>query len=179
MEGGQYDDDMNSLTQQWWAHFSEMTPGPKDLVVFDIDDTVLSSYLEMKSIGFGYILKETEEFQENATAPVIPETQMLYNNLQKKGFQIVFLTGRRDTLRNATAANLELRGLVGYVDLILREPLEYNLTAQDYKSARRAELASGPHNWNIVGTIGDQWSDISGENVGYRMKVINYCYFLP
>jgi len=32
--------------------------------------------------------------------------------------------------------------------------------------------------YNIVGAIGDQFSDITGNNVGYAMKVINYCYII-
>lgn len=44
MGSGKYDDDMNALTETWWAYFSKRPAGLNDMVIFDIDDTVLSSY---------------------------------------------------------------------------------------------------------------------------------------
>lgn len=174
--GGQYDDDMNALTAQWWAYFKGRAVGPNDTVVFDIDDTVLSSYPEMVSLDFAYIAKFDQEFQEAANASAIPQTQLFYNQLLEKGYKIVFLTGRREPSRPATKLNLERQKFGTYSELILRAEDEYALTAQVYKSNERAELVK--KGYKIVGAIGDQWSDISGNNVGYRMKVINHCYYI-
>lgn len=92
------------------------------------------------------------------------------------GYTIVFLTGRNNNVENATIANLHQQGFVKYERLISRLPQEYHLTAYEYKSARRARLAQ--EGFNIVGCIGDQLSDINGDNAGYRMKVPNYCYYI-
>jgi len=110
----------------------------------------------------------------NATA--IPQTKQFYLQLLELGYNVAFITGRRDTQRNATVGNLHNEGFTNYVTLILREPSEYSLSAFAYKSARRKQLAE--EGWEIVGSIGDQLSDIDGDYAGYRMKVPNPCYYI-
>lgn len=173
---GLYDDDLSKLTSQWFTTFKLAAPGPNDTVIFDVDDTVLSNYEEMQRSDFGYIPKFWDEWvlSENATA--IPQTRQFYQSLLAEGYKVIFLTGRRDLMYNATAANLEKQGFYEYEMIITRDPHEYALTAYDFKSRRRAALAK--QGWNIVGSIGDQLSDIDGNFAGLRMKVPNYCYFV-
>lgn len=45
--------------------------------------------------------------------------------------KVAFLTGRQEPQRNATALNLQRRGLIQYETLILRSEGEYNMTAQE------------------------------------------------
>jgi len=48
---GMYEDDLSDSVDRWQKHFTNRTVGPKDLVVFDIDDTVLSNYPTMVAHG--------------------------------------------------------------------------------------------------------------------------------
>jgi len=174
---GQWADDQNLLLAQWLAFFNGRSPvGKKDAVVFDVDDTVLSTYSEMIAQDFGYIPKLNNKSVTAAAYPPIAETQMLYNQLLNLGYKIIFLTGRRDYNLAPTKLNLQRANFPAYEMLIVRSPSQYNLTALDFKSGMRAQLVA--QGYSIIGTIGDQWSDIDGNNSGYRMKVVNPCYFI-
>jgi predicted secreted acid phosphatase len=127
-------------------------------------------------VDFGYIPKLWDEWLFSLNATAIPQTRQFYQNLVASGYRIVFLTGRNDYVQNATIANLAEQGFTIFDRLITRSPSEYKLTAYEYKSARRAQLSK--FGFNIVGSIGDQLSDINGDYAGYRMKVPNYCYYI-
>jgi len=174
---GQYDDDMSTLLSSWLLYWNNRSPvGKRDTVVFDIDDTILSTYPEMLDQDFGYIPKLNHDSVMAAAYPAIPETQMLYDRLVELGYKVVFLTGRRIDTVNATMLNLDRQGFSAYERLIVRMPDQFNMTAQVFKSQERTKLAK--EGYNIVGSIGDQWSDINGDFTGYRMKVINYGYYI-
>lgn len=49
--------------------------------------------------------------------------------------------------------------------------------AAEYKSARRTSFVV-EENYNIVGCVGDQWSDLQGPYTGFKVKIPNYLYFL-
>ena len=44
---------MNAAVQKWNAYFKGRKAGDKDAVIFDIDDTVLSTYPKMREMDFG------------------------------------------------------------------------------------------------------------------------------
>jgi predicted secreted acid phosphatase len=125
----------------------------------------------------GFIPKLWDDWVYSENASAIPQTRQFLQSLHQKGYKLIYITGRQDYLRNATVGNLEKQGLAFFEQLVLRNSSEYKLTAYDYKSARRAQLAA--QGWNIVGSIGDQLSDVDGDFAGLRMKVPNYMYFLP
>lgn len=50
--------------------------------------TTVISYLQMKNISFGYIAKKTIEYQNRASAPVIPQTEMLFHRLVGAGYKV-------------------------------------------------------------------------------------------
>lgn len=130
----------------------------------------------MSQNDFGFIPKFFDDWVLSQNASAIPQTRQFYQSLIKKGYKFIFITGRQDFLYNATAGNLEKQGMGTYEKLVTRIPSEYKLSAYDYKSARRAQLAA--EGWNIVGSIGDQLSDVDGDFAGLRMKVPNYMYFI-
>jgi len=179
-EGGEYDASLQYVVQNamWYAASLGQASGPKDAWVFDIDETSLSGYEEMKSIGFGYVPKLSHEWILSASAPAIQPTLQLYTQLQQQGFKIIFLTGRHWDEADATAQNLASEGFTKYETLIVRTPAESNMTATDYKSARRTDLVEN-QGYNIVGCVGDQWSDLNGPYAGFKVKLPNYIYYLP
>lgn len=146
--------------------------------VFDVDETSLSGYEQMLSIGFGYVAKLNHEWILEASAPAIPQTLQLYKQLRAAGFKVIFLTGRSVDEADATALNLERAGFNGFETLITRQPSERNMTAVEYKSLKRSQLVE-KEGYNIVGCVGDQWSDLQGPYTGFKVKLPNYIYWLP
>lgn len=176
-ESGQYDRDVKRIITRTIKYFEGVEVVPNATVILDIDETLLSSFADQKSISFGYIPKLSHEWISKSDAPVIPETKRLYDYLVKRGFKIIFITGRKKPEYDSTVKNLKKHGIATFEKLILRERHETNITAEEYKSARRKKLTE--EGYKIVGCIGDQWSDLSGGYTGYQVKLPNYTYMIP
>jgi len=180
----QYQYELFQLTNTWTEYFSRLTPNPngRDVVIFDIDDTLLSNLRNILDTDFGHIPKLFDDWVLNATAPAINQTRTLLKYLKGRGFNVIAITGRPYTQEDATRVNF-LRWDIDpsiFSALIFRSAAEPSstMTATTYKSTRRMKLTT-EDNWNIVGCCGDQISDCAGGFAGYIMKLPNYCYFLP
>ena len=109
-------------------------------------------------------------------APAIPQVKELYNYLLAKGAKIIFLTGRNIPEYNVTYKNLKQEGFEVFDTLITQREYEYELSAQEFKSSKRKELTG--EGYEIIGTVGDQWSDLNGEYHGIQIKIPNYLYLI-
>jgi acid phosphatase len=110
------------------------------------------------------------------SAPVLPETQRLFQKLISLGIKPVFLTGRTEDQRAITVANLRRQGYSGWEKLLLK-PIGFKGTAIGYKSSARQKLQNA--GYVIVGNIGDQWSDILGAPEGARtFKLPDPIYYI-
>uniref|UniRef100_A0A0D6QTH6 Acid phosphatase n=1 Tax=Araucaria cunninghamii TaxID=56994 RepID=A0A0D6QTH6_ARACU len=152
----------------------------KDAWVFDVDETVLSNMPYYEDHGFG-----VEDFDENsfngwvdlAEAPALSASHRLYTHLIKLGIKVLFLTGRDEEQRNATAQNLIQAGYHSWEQLLLRGPDDKGKSAVLYKSERRSKIEQD--GFKIRGNSGDQWSDLSGYSVGDRtFKLPNPMYYI-
>jgi predicted secreted acid phosphatase len=148
-------------------------------VVFDVDETSLSSYCEMKHEDFGYIPELNNVWTVSPEAAVaIPGAVRLFNRAKAAGVSVFFITGRPDTQREATARNLEASGFHGWKRLDLRTPEEHHVSTIAYKSGRRGHIVA--EGYRIVLSVGDQWSDLSGDpKAETSVKLPNPFYFLP
>jgi len=173
---GRYDSDLWELVNIWYSQLLGYQSVVNRTVVFDIDDTVLANYPEMISTDFGYIPKIFDAWVQSANASAIQQTKWLYERALGEGFNIIFLTGRKDTQEAATRANLQRVGFTAFSQLITRTPSEYSLTAEQYKSQRRKDLEV--QGYKIIGCIGDQFSDCTGGSTMFEMKVPNFCYYI-
>lgn len=152
-------------------------PQQKLAVVFDIDETTLSNYEEMVNAGFAYDSKAFNAWVESAKAPAIPGTLRVFQEAQKLGVSIFFLTGRSESQRDATERNLHAQNFDNWQQLILRQPDQSSLTALAYKSAERAKIQS--QGYKIILNVGDQWSDLKGNpEAEYSVKYPDSFYFL-
>lgn len=176
-ECGQYDRDLEKVVNRAIKHFKKISIQHNATVIFDVDDTVLSDYADAKSISFGYIPKLSHEWVLCADAPAIPQAKRLYDYLVERGFKIIFLTGRKYDEYDATIKNLKDQGFLYFDKLIVREASEKNLSAFEYKTMRRKQLTQ--QGYKIVGSVGDQMSDLRGVMSGYKVKLPNYRYFIP
>jgi len=134
----------------------------KSAVVFDIDETALSNYEYTKEIGFGYVYKLWNEWQQKGIAPAIKDTKRFYDYLVLKNIHVIFITGRYAEVGEATKRNLIEQGYVKFDTLIIRSDSERKILAAEWKAAKREELVS--KGYNIIACIGDQWSDLVGGN---------------
>lgn len=175
-ESGKLCDERGKAINRALKHFKKVTVTDTAAVVFDVDDTVLSDYENEKTIAFGYIPKLSHAWILRADAPGIDQTKKLYDYLIDRGFHVIFLTGRHQDEYQATLKNLREEGFTIFDRVIVRSSNEKSLTAQEYKTERRRQLAA--EGYSIVGTVGDQWSDLCGAYSGYRVKVPNYRYII-
>ncbi len=175
-ESGQYSKDVRIVVDRALRHFKRVPVQENSTVVFDIDATVLSDYSIGNKISFGYVPELSHKWIMTASAHAIPETKELYDYLVKRGFHIIFLTGRHQAEYDVTVKNLKEQGFATFDKLILRSPREKDLTALIYKTAWRKKLTDeGAH---IIGTIGDQWSDHDGGYTEYKVKIPNVRYII-
>ena len=127
-------------------------------------------------MDFGYVPEQYDIWEKKGEAKGIKEVLELYNYLMEKGFHTIFITGRKLPSYKATKNNLVAEGFSGFDTLIVKTEDDFNKTALEYKSAKRTELTKS--GYNIVGTVGDQWSDLDGPFHGIQVKIPNYLYMI-
>ena len=171
----------------------------KPAVVFDIDDTALSTYDEetgtstITGSGFGYYgplwnywAYEVKEF------PAIAANLELAKYALGTGVDVFYVTGRREstatslnpstfattkvTIRTETIADLNAKGYTVADDahLYLRPTGDTNASVVPYKSGARASIEA--KGYDIVLNIGDQRSDLDGGHADRAFKVPNPMY---
>jgi acid phosphatase len=144
------------------------------VVIFDVDETALNNYGLAKQMDFGYVYDLNKKWNAELKAPAIKQVEGLYNFLIKRGFKVIFLTGRNSNEYNVTYKNLLQAGYSGFDTLITQREDEQNLKAEEFKSQKRTELVE--MGYNIIGTVGDQWTDLNGPYSGIQVKIPNYLY---
>lgn len=155
----------------------ESSPIPQNAAaIFDVDDTALSNYESSKQIGFGYLPSHWKTSMESGEAIAILQTKKFYDRLISKNIKVIFLTGREADDYAPTRRNLINRGYTKFDTLIVRTAAERKLPATSWKETKRKELTE--KGYNIIACIGDQWSDLSGEFTGVKIKLPNYLYLI-
>ena len=175
-ESGEFDRECAKIIDDAINRMDGIKLTGKPAVVFDIDETALSNYEYTKEIGFGYVYKLWDEWQQKGIAPVIKDTKRFYDYLISKNIHIIFITGRNAEVGEATKGNLLEQGYTKYDTLIIRSDSERKIPAAEWKAAKREELVS--KGYNIIACIGDQLSDFAGGNTGYKIKLPNYLYLI-
>ena len=173
-ESGGYDKELDEVIADAKQKFSKVEIKENSVVIFDVDETVLNNYGLAKQMDFGYVYDLNKKWNEELKAPAIKQTQDLYFYLLNRGFKIIFLTGRNSNEYDVTYKNLIQTGYTVFDTLITQREDEQNLKTQQFKSTKRAELAA--QGYEIVGNIGDQWTDLNGPYSGIQIKIPNYLY---
>ncbi|XP_073066094.1 acid phosphatase 1-like [Primulina eburnea] len=184
MLGKQYRRDCKAVADAAleYARSLNLTGDGKDIWVFDIDETTLSNlpYYARTDVQFGALPYNDTKFNEwvaEGVAPAIPAVRYLYNKLLTIGIKNVFLSGTNARFKEVRISNLHKVGYRSWEKIILKGEGDNGLSAVAYKSKRRTELVS--QGYRIVGNIGDQWSDLLGDNVGSRtFKVPDPMYYI-
>lgn len=143
---------------------------PKNaIVVFDIDDTLLSNQPFIEADG-AYILKRIIGFQRLAQLPLIDEQKAIYDWCVAHDVGVVMITFRCDTEYSTTVINLKEQGIDRWQKLVLfPSPCDYTATtAKAYKEKVRQKLVKD--GFYVLATVGDQYSDIEGKENGIPIK---------
>ena len=175
-ESGRYDEVLDEVIKNALEQFEKVEFKENSVVIIDVDETVLNNYGLAELMGFGYVYEMNKKWNAEMKATAIPQVKELYNYLLAKGASIIFLTGRNIPEYEVTYENLKVEGYTVFDTLITQREYEYELTAQEFKSSKRKELTE--EGYEIIGTVGDQWSDLNGEYHGKQVKIPNYLYLI-
>ena len=175
-ESGRFDEELDEVIREAKDKFSKVEFKENSVVIFDVDETVLDNYELAKEMGFGYVYKMNKEWNSEMKAPAIEAVKNLYDYLLARGFKIIFLTGRNYPEYEVTYKNLKQAGYTQFDTLITQREDELKLKATEFKSLKRVELTE--KGYDIVGTVGDQWSDLEGPDHGIKVKIPNYLYLI-
>jgi acid phosphatase len=194
---GNYDEDVGQVfdkalayVQQRVAESKQSTNEGKTLaVVLDIDETSLSNWSNLKANNFGFIKGGPCFLEPNlscgfdewilmGSAPAIPPALKFFNDVMKtRSVAVFFITGRRQSQRQATLSNLDSAGFQGFAELRTRRDDDHRKSAVEFKSAEREAIEA--EQYKIIASIGDQQSDLDGGTAECGFKVPNPFYFIP
>ena len=175
-ESGKFDDELNAVIEEAKEKFSTVQFDDNSVVIFDVDETALDNYKLAKMMGFGYVYEMNKKWNAEMKAAAIPQVKELYDFLLSKGAKVIFLTGRNFPEYEATYQNLKKEGYTVFDTLITQIGDEKKMKAHDFKSSKRVWLTQ--QGYEIIGTVGDQWSDLEGEYHGIQVKIPNYLYLI-
>lgn len=171
----------------WIAQADRHTDG-KPAIVLDVDDTTLSTYNYEVEQGFGYTPDSNAAYIASKTMPAVFGMPELADWAADQGVTVFYLTGRPESQRAASAANLAAVGYQPAADtdhFFLKNkanPPAYlscgaNCTTEQYKSGTRAHIES--EGYDIIANFGDQFSDLSGGYADKDFKLPNPMYYIP
>lgn len=142
-----------------------------DMIIFDIDEVCLCNLM-----NYGLDVKEFGNDKYNVFNGMIPlniQCKQLFEFMHSNNIKYSFITSRRDFMRELTIKNLELENIDNY-SYLFTCPDNYVGKISDFKETCRKTLVD--EGWNIVFTIGDQVSDISGKYTGIPFLIYNPFY---
>ena len=173
-ESGKYDEEMNEVIKDAKEKFNKVEVKNNLVVIFDVDETALNNYGLAIQMDFGYVYDLNKKWNEELKAPAIEQTKDLFYYLLNKGIKVIFLTGRNYTEYDVTYKNLIQAGYTEFDTLLTQREDEQSLKSLEFKSKKRTELTN--QGYEIIGTVGDQWTDLNGPYSGIKIKLPNYLY---
>jgi len=175
-ESGKFDKELDEVIDEVKSEFDKVDIKSNSVVIFDVDETALNNYGLAEQMGFGYVYEMNKKWNAEVKAPAIPQVKELYDFLLSKGVKAIFLTGRNFPEYEVTYQNLKSTGYSVFDTLITQIGDEKKMKAKDFKSSKRIWLTE--QGYEIIGTVGDQWSDLEGLYHGIQVKIPNYLYLI-
>lgn len=174
-ESGQYRQEVKEILGKATAELNKLRLYDSSVVIFDVDETALSNYEHIKSLDFGYINDDWNQYLLTSKAKAIEEVKDFYTWLKRKGIRTIFLTGRNRKHYDATYKNLVSEGYTDFDTLIVR-PDSSTAPAAVFKSVERLVLAN--MGYRIIACVGDQESDFATDNTGMKILLPDYLYLV-
>jgi acid phosphatase len=185
---GAYDRDVAAVLETARQYVEKRAPMvKKSAIVLDIDETSLSNWPEIQANDYGTFTGGPctlpagpcglTAWETSAQDAAIAPTLALFNAAKAKGVSVFFITGRSETIRAATEANLRSAGYDGWSALIMRPAGTSTPSAADYKAPERRKIAA--QGFTIIANVGDQPSDLAGGYAERTFLVPNPFYRIP
>ena len=152
-------------------------PPKKLAIVLDIDETSLSNYRYMVDRDFGGTNQQINHEIERGDAPALKPMLKFYRYAKSNNVAVFFVTGRRESQRQITATNLKQAGYTSWNGLYLKPNQYAKNSIIPYKSQARKLIEN--QGYDIVESIGDQYSDLKGGHTEKGFKLPNPYYYLP
>lgn len=175
-DDGHFEREMKQVIDDALVSFKNCTCGPNSAVVFDIDDTLLWYYPNIKTIQFGYVPAIFHQWAIHDNQPQVPHIKRLYDFFVKRGCKIILLSGVGPDNSDFVIRNVKHAGFTKADVIITRTREELKMTAAAYKTAHRKRLTE--QGYDIIASIGDQWSDLTGGYAQHTVKIPNYLYII-
>ena len=188
-DSGAYLTDLQLAAAPAVAWIDEQAPRvDRPAVVFDIDETAVSNWEAIKANDFGRVIDGPcttlpqgpcgwRAWDLRASSTVIAPTMEVFTAARDRGAAIFFITGRDESQRAATEANLRAIGYSEYAGLIMEPVGAHYASASDFKAPRRAELEA--QGYTIIANVGDQPSDLAGGFAERTYLLPNPFYRIP
>ena len=142
-------------------------------LVLDIDDTSLSNYECLREHGFQ---RSGSGCGGDGELPAIPQTLRLYRYARAHGVTVFFVTGRSETARAVTLANLRRAGYTGRRRLRMRPAGQPAQRRDGWKARVRRSIDR--RGYRVVVNLGDQRSDLDGGHALRAFKLPNPMYVI-
>lgn len=177
VDSGKYQEDIAAVAAEAQAWVEERVAkrkaGERLAIVFDLDETLLSNWSHMRSVGLGYVPSAwTAWVAEGRAAPIEPVRE-IYRAARRLGVEVIFLSGRHERDRAGTEKNLRAIGCDDYAGLFCK-PEASKETSAAFKTAARAKLEAEGR--VIIANVGDQESDLAGGHAEKTFKLPNPFY---
>lgn len=175
VESGAYDEELKAVAKSATAWLEERASrgGGKLAIVFDVDETLLRNWPQIRGEDFGYIPARWDNWVHETKAPAIEPVCDVFRAAKRLGIEVVLLTGRPERHRAPTTINLRTVGLGDFALMVCRPDGDRRSNADFKTEARRRLTEAG---YVIVANIGDQVSDLVGGNAERTFKVPNPFY---
>ncbi|MET9297341.1 HAD family acid phosphatase [Streptomyces sp. NPDC003077] len=160
----------------------------KPAIVLDMDDTTLLTYNYELQVGFHHTEQAQDAYLKSTDMEPVFGMNSLVNRAHKQGYEVFFVTGRKEAQRAWSVRNLKNVGYNVALDrkhVYLKDkqhPPAYlacgtKCSTVEFKSGTRKHIES--LGYNIVANFGDQYSDLNGGYADKTFKLPNPMYFLP
>jgi predicted secreted acid phosphatase len=178
---------IETKAEKYLAGKAKHDSGEKKAIILDVDDTSLSTYNYELETTFVYNPASNAQYIATKTMPAVFGMNDLAAKATAEGYTVFYITGRPESQRPYTEANLGAVGFpaAGAQNLFMKNkdnppaylPCGSTCTTEQYKSGTRAHIES--LGYRIVANFGDQESDLAGGHADKAFKVPNPMYFIP
>ncbi len=137
-------------------------------IVLDVEETALSNYSSI------YKIEDKRQYHAAHFKRAIAPVRDLYRVAVQHNVRVFFISSAKEKQRDLVNANLKHAGYYFWTDLYL-EPNDYDKKSTiPYKIAARKQIKKA--GYDILFTMGDQYSDIAGPNTGRKYRLPNPFY---
>ena len=176
-ENGEYLEDVARAARPAIKYLEKRAdPDQKLAILLDIDETALSNWPQLFAAEFCYDPAVWNTWVMKAEAEALDPILAIYKRARELGYAVFLLSGRAESQREATDANLRAIGYTDFEELILKPAGTVVNSAVEYKAPVRQRIES--QGWTIVLNVGDQQSDLDGGFAEKTIKLPNPFYFI-